>query len=77
MKRVFWDTMLFVYLLEWHPTYGPLVQTLLARSYERGDILLTSWLALGEMLAGMPSGSERSESPRKNGGRDGIPRHSI
>jgi uncharacterized protein len=61
MTRVFWDTMLFVYLLEGHPKFGPLVEQLLKRSYERGDILLTSWLALAEVLAGMPSQSDEAK----------------
>ncbi|MBS1813817.1 MAG: PIN domain-containing protein [Acidobacteria bacterium] len=52
MSRVFWDTMLFIYLLEGHPQYAKKCKDLMVRSYERGDQLFTSNLALGEMLAG-------------------------
>lgn len=57
MSRVFWDTMLLVYLVEGHKTFQPKVRSLLARSYQRGDVLLTSYLALGEVMAGIPQGS--------------------
>ncbi len=52
MTRIFWDTMLFIYLLEGNPQFAPRVQELLDRSFNRGDILLTSYLALGEVLVG-------------------------
>jgi predicted nucleic acid-binding protein len=60
MTRVFWDTMLFIYLLEGNPQFSPRVREVLARSYERGDALLTSCLALGEVMAG--GGSDRAKS---------------
>jgi uncharacterized protein len=53
MSRIFWDTMLFVYLLEDNPQFAPRVQSLLARSRQRQDSLFTSYLALGEMMAGV------------------------
>jgi predicted nucleic acid-binding protein len=53
MSRIFWDTMLFVYLLEDNPQFSPRVQALLARSRQRGDALFTSYLALGEIMAGV------------------------
>jgi len=52
MSRVFWDTMLFIYLLEGKPQFSTRVQELLARSRKRGDQLFTSYLALGEVMAG-------------------------
>lgn len=52
MSRVFWDTMLFVYLLEGNPQFSKRVQELLGRSKKRGDHLFTSHLAIGEILAG-------------------------
>lgn len=52
MSRIYWDTMLFIYLLEGHPQYSTRVRHLLQRSYERGDSLHSSYLALGEVLAG-------------------------
>lgn len=54
MSRIFWDTMLFIYLLEGHPVFAPRVRELLERSYKRGDLLLTSCLAMGEIMAGRP-----------------------
>ncbi len=61
MSRVFWDTMLFIYLLENHPTFSPRVRLLLARERRRGDSLFTSYLALGEVMAG----AEKSTNPQK------------
>lgn len=52
MSRIYWDSVLFLYLLEKHPTYASRVRHLLQRSLERGDVLFTSYLALGEVLAG-------------------------
>lgn len=61
MSRIFWDTMLFIYLLEDHPAYASRARQLLVRSRRRGDSLFTSCLALGEVMAG----AERSADPRK------------
>jgi predicted nucleic acid-binding protein len=52
VSRIFWDTMLFIYLLEGNAQFAPRVRELLERSYKRGDVLLTSYLALGEVMAG-------------------------
>jgi len=51
MSRVFWDTNLFIYLLEQHPIYSPGVKSLLARMAARNDQLFTSVLTIGEVLA--------------------------
>jgi predicted nucleic acid-binding protein len=62
MSRVFWDSMLFIYLLEGNAEFSARVRELLARSKKRGDRLFTSHLALGEVMAGagrapgLPSG---------------------
>lgn len=69
MSRVFWDTMVFIYLLEGNPNYTERVRQLLERSYRRGDLLFTSYLALGEILAG----AANSPHPNKAAGL----RHSI
>jgi predicted nucleic acid-binding protein len=61
MSRVYWDTMLFIYLLEGHTTFAPRARQLLERAYRRGDSLFTSYLALGELLAG----AEKSPDPAK------------
>ena len=49
MTRVFWDTNLFVYLLE-GGAFAARVRALRARMLERGDQLVTSALTLGELL---------------------------
>lgn len=61
MSRIFWDSMLFIYLLEDHPAFSVRARQLLARSRRRGDSLFTSYLALGEVLAG----AEKSAQPMK------------
>jgi predicted nucleic acid-binding protein len=50
--RVFWDTMLFVYLLERNPTYVVRVRALFEGHINRRDELCTSNLALGELMVG-------------------------
>ena len=50
MSRVFWDTNLFVYLIEGSDARAESVAALRRRMMERGDELLTSALTLGELL---------------------------
>ena len=50
MSRVFWDTNLFIYLLEGHGPQFDLVTNLRKAMLSRGDQLLTSTLTLGEVL---------------------------
>jgi predicted nucleic acid-binding protein len=57
MSRVFWDAMLFIYLLEDNRKFAPQVRTVLAKSRQRGDQLLTSHLSLAEALVGTPGDS--------------------
>lgn len=52
MSRIYWDTMLFVYWLEDHPTYAKRVQHILSRMEERQDRLCTSAFTVGEVLVG-------------------------
>jgi uncharacterized protein len=52
MTRIFWDSMLFIYLFQKDPTYWERVAFLRKRSIERDDEICTSHLALGEILAG-------------------------
>jgi len=61
MSRVFWDTMLIIYLLEGNPAFRPRADALLARSRRRGDALFTSCLAVAEVMAGV----ERFDQPLK------------
>ncbi len=50
MSRIFWDTNLFVYLLEDKGQLTERVVSLRERMIERGDELLTSTLTLSEIL---------------------------
>lgn len=52
MALIFWDTNLFIYLLEQNPTFGEQVRQLRVRMLGRGDGLATSALAVGEVLVG-------------------------
>ena len=61
MSRIYWDTMLFIYLLEGHPVFSARTRQLLDRAYVREDSLFTSCLALGEVMAG----AEKSAHPEK------------
>jgi uncharacterized protein len=61
MSRIYWDTMLFIYLVERHPVHRQRVENLLVRARRRGDALFTSYLALGELMAG----AEKSPVPQK------------
>ena len=62
MSRIFWDSMLFIYLLEDHPTFSPRARQLLARARRRGDSLFTSYLVLGEVLAGAQKSPNRQKA---------------
>ncbi len=57
MSRVYWDSMLFIYMLQGNPEYGPRVKTILNQMHTRKDVLCTSVFTLGEVLTG----------PRKTG----------
>ena len=61
MSRICWDTMLFIYLLEDHPEFSQQTWELLDRAYKRNDLLFTSYLSVGEVLAG----AEKSPQPEK------------
>lgn len=50
MSRIFWDTNLFVYLIEDFGTLSDRVAELRARMLDRRDQLVTSALTLGEVL---------------------------
>ncbi len=50
MSRVFWDTNIYVYLLEDYGILSKSAAGLRTRMLERGDQLLTSTLTLGEVL---------------------------
>ncbi len=52
MSLIFWDTNLFIYLVEEHPLFSPQVQAIRARMLARRDDLCTSALTVGEALVG-------------------------
>ncbi|MGC1463099.1 MAG: type II toxin-antitoxin system VapC family toxin [Terracidiphilus sp.] len=52
MSRIYWDSMVFVYWLEEHPTYAARVEEILQSMLHRGDRLCASYLCLGEVLTG-------------------------
>jgi len=52
MSLIYWDSMLFVYLLEAHPQYGPPVEQIFREMTRRGDRLCTGTLTIGEVLTG-------------------------
>lgn len=52
MNRVYWDSMLFIYLLEANPVFGERVKRLHAAMVRRGDTLCTSIFTVGEVLTG-------------------------
>ena len=72
MTRIFWDTMLFIYLFEGNTLFAPRVQELLDRSFNRGDVLLTSHLALGEVLAGARGDVQKAKLIRETIGDFGF-----
>ena len=51
MSRIFWDTHLFLYLVEESGARADRARALREWMLERGDALLTSTLTLGELLA--------------------------
>ncbi len=59
MSRVYWDTMLFIYLIEENRQYTPRVEAILDRMLDRGDSLCTSFLSLGEILAGAQESAQK------------------
>ena len=52
MSLIFWDTNLFIYLVEEHLLFSPQVQAIRARMLARRDNLCTSALTVGEALVG-------------------------
>ncbi|MEO5936347.1 MAG: PIN domain-containing protein [Terriglobales bacterium] len=71
MSRVYFDAMIFIYLWEDHRHFGPQVDELLDRMEARGDILCTSALSVGEVLAGaLRQGNEKLVARVRSGFRD-------
>ena len=59
MSRIYWDTMLFIYWIEEHPTRVDGIRRLLSRMERRGDRLCTSTFGLGEVLVGARQRDDR------------------
>jgi predicted nucleic acid-binding protein len=64
MSRVFWDTNLFIYLLEQNEDFSLLTKELRTRMLTRGDQLLTSTITLGEVMV-KPTRAGDAERCRK------------
>lgn len=64
MSRVYWDTMLFIYLLEGNRQFAPAVKSIYERMLQRGDALFTSDLSLGEILAGTQASPQMQKALR-------------
>ncbi len=64
MSRVYWDTMLFIYLLENNRQFNPRVEAIFDRMLDRGDSLYTSYLSLGEVLAGAQDSAQKANTIR-------------
>ena len=62
MKRVYWDSMLFIYMLEANPIFAPKVERLYDAMLRRGETLCTSIFTVGEVLTG----------PRKRSDFNGV-----
>ena len=52
MSRIFWDTNIYIYLLEGVAPFFEQARTLRSRMVERKDELLTSTMTLGELQVG-------------------------
>jgi predicted nucleic acid-binding protein len=52
VSRIYWDTMLFVYLLERKQEFAHRVEAIHSRMVERNHGICTSILTIGEVLAG-------------------------
>ncbi len=64
MSRIFWDTNLFIYLLEGYGELSKRTTELRTRMLARGDQLFTSTLTLGELLV-KPAEQGQTELCRK------------
>lgn len=64
MSRIFWDTNVYIYLLEDFGSWSGLAANLRNKMLERGDQLVTSALTLGEILV-KPTAAGDTELCRK------------
>jgi predicted nucleic acid-binding protein len=66
MSRVYWDTMLFIYLLEDNKQFASRIEAIYDRMQTRGDFLFTSHLSFGEVLAGARGSAQKAKAIREN-----------
>ncbi|HWE86930.1 MAG TPA: type II toxin-antitoxin system VapC family toxin [Terracidiphilus sp.] len=52
MSKIYWDSMIFIYLLEEHPQFAQKVERMQKQIESRGHRLVTSVFTVGEVLAG-------------------------
>ena len=52
VSRIYWDTMIYAYWFEDHPSYGDRIQEIRSMMKHRGDTLCGSLFLLGELLVG-------------------------
>jgi predicted nucleic acid-binding protein len=52
VSLIYWDTMLFAYMIEDHPQFAPKVDRILRHMLKRKDVLCTSTFAFAEVLTG-------------------------
>jgi predicted nucleic acid-binding protein len=64
VANIFWDTNLFIYLLEASPGFGTSVRDLRQRMLLRNDRLFTSAMTVGEVLVKPLSSGQRSLAER-------------
>jgi predicted nucleic acid-binding protein len=64
MSRIFWDTNVYIYLLEDFGSWSALAANLRSKMLDRGDQLVTSALTLGEILV-KPTAAGDTELCRK------------
>jgi len=64
LANIFWDTNLFIYLLEGSPGFGAAVRDLHRRMLHRHDRLFTSAMTVGEVLVKPLSTGHRSLAER-------------
>jgi uncharacterized protein len=62
VSLIYWDTMLFVYWLEAHPSFGLRTKEIWDKMLERGDNLCTSIFTIGEVLTGFYKRRDRDRA---------------
>lgn len=77
MARIFWDTSLFIYLLEENPAFTNSVLNLREKMLSRGDELITSTFTLAEILVRPVGKGDSKLAERYNALFSGITLHDF